>query len=232
MSGPESEFESIFIKAASSHNAMTSILIGSGLVLAGAFACVALPKLFFLPGVFIISGGIVGLIIGFFKLREPEYSLELTREHIIYYHRRGKWRISWENIQRIDVPRVTKGMEQVDLEMIGFQLRDADIFLDEISPRLITYLLMEQRPLTMQNRAQNATSGRSYGADMIEDETFLRTSGETVKGVSAMFGHRMGKLRNQLGYDIFISTNEIDRDVKKFISLLKDCQDSAIKSKT
>jgi hypothetical protein len=221
MSGPESEFESIFIKAASSHNAMTSILIGSGLVLAGAFACVALPKLFFLPGVFIISGGIVGLIIGFFKLREPEYSLELTREHIIYYHRRGKWRISWENIQRIDVPRVTKGMEQVDLEMIGFQLRDADIFLDEISPRLITYLLME-----------NATSGRSYGADMIEDETFLRTSGETVKGVSAMFGHRMGKLRNQLGYDIFISTNEIDRDVKKFISLLKDCQDSAIKSKT
>jgi hypothetical protein len=232
MSGPESEFESIFIKAASSHNAMTSILIGSGLVLAGAFACVALPKLFFLPGVFIISGGIVGLIIGFFKLREPEYSLELTREHIIYYHRRGKWRVSWENIQRIDVPRVTKGMAQVDLEMIGFQLRDADIFLDEISPRLITYLLMEQRPLTMQNRAQNATSGRSYGADMIEDETFLRTSGETVKGVSAMFGHRMGKLRNQLGYDIFISTNEIDRDVKKFISLLKDCQDSAIKSKT
>ncbi len=90
MSGPESEFESIFIKAASSHNAMTSILIGSGLVTLGAFACVVLPTLFFLPGVFIICGGIVGLIIGFFKLREPKHSLELTREHIIYYHRRGK----------------------------------------------------------------------------------------------------------------------------------------------
>ncbi|GAC28742.1 DUF2982 domain-containing protein [Brumicola pallidula] len=230
MSGPESE--SIFIKAASSHNAMTSILIGSGLVLTGAFMCVVLPKLFFLPGVFIISGGIVGLIIGFFKLKEPKHSLELTREHIIYYHRCGKWRISWENIQRIDVPRITKGIEQVDLEMIGFKLRDADIFLDEISPRLITYLLMEQRPLTMQNRAHNAATGRSYGADMIEDEKFLRTSGETIKGVSAMFGHRMGKLRNQLGYDIFISTNEIDREATKFIALLKDCQDSATKPKT
>jgi hypothetical protein len=230
MSGPESE--SIFIKAASSHNAMTSIFIGSGLVLVGAFACVVLPKLFFLPGVFIISGGIVGLIIGFFKLKEPKHSLELTREHIIYYHRRGKWRISWQNIQRIDVPRITKGIEQVDLEMIGFKLRDADIFLDEISPRLITYLLMEQRPLTMQNRVPNSTTGGSYGADMIEDEKFLRTSGETIRGVSAMFGNRMGKLRNQLGYDIFISTNEIDRDVTKFISLLKDCQDSAIKHKT
>jgi len=225
MSGPESE--SIFIKAASSHNAMTSILIGAGLILAGAVVIILLPKLFFLPGVFIISGGIVGLIIGFFKLKEPKYSLELTREHIIYYHRRGKWRISWENIQRIDVPRITKGIQQVELEMIGFKLRDADIFLDEISPRLITYLLMEQRPLTMQNRDPSATGGHSYGADMIEDEKFLRVSGETVKGVSAMFGHRMSKLRNQLGYDIFISTNEIDRDATKFISLLKDCQAAA-----
>jgi hypothetical protein len=222
MSGTESE--SIFIKAASSHNAMTSILIGSGLIGVGAFMCILLPTLLFLPGVFIISGGIVGLIIGFFKLKEPKHSLELTREHIIYYHRRGKWRISWENIQRIDVPRITKGVEQIELEMIGFKLRNTDTFLDEISPRLITYLLMEQRPLTMQNRDPNCASGQCYGADMIEDEKFLRASGETIKGISAMFGNRMGKLRSQLGYDIFISTNEIDRDAATFISLLKDCQ--------
>jgi hypothetical protein len=224
MSGTKSESESIFIKAASSHNAMTSILIGFGLIATGTVMCLLLPPMFFLPGVFIISGGIVGLVIGFFKFKEPEHSLELTRDHIIYYHRCGKWRISWENIQRIDVPRITKGVEQIELEMIGFKLRDADTFLDEISPRLITYLLMEQRPLTMQNRDPNCPSGKCYGADMIEDEKFLRASGQTIKGVSAMFGNRMEKLRGQLGYDIFISTNEIDRDAAKFISLLKDCQ--------
>lgn len=220
--------ESIFIKAASTHNAMTSALVGAGLVFLGAFVCIVLPQIFFLPGVFIISGGIVGLIIGWFKLKEPKHSLELTREHIIYYHRRGKWRISWQNIQRIDVPRITKGIEQVELEMIGFKLRDADIFLDEISPRLITYLLMEQRPLTMQNRDPNCATGQCYGSDMIEDGKFVRTSGETINGVSAMFGHRMAKLRNQLGYDIFISCNEIDRDASKFISLLKECQLAAV----
>lgn len=224
MSGTSTESESIFIKAASTHNAMTSILIGAALVATGALVCIALPQLFFLPGVFMISGGIVGLIIGWFKLKEPRFSLELTREHLIYYHRRGKWRISWENIQRIDVPRVTKGIEQIELEMIGFRLRDADVFLDEISPRLITYLLMEQRPLTMQNRDPNCATGQCYGSDMIEDEKFVRTSGETIKGVSAMFGNRMEKLRNQLGYDIFISTNEIDREASQFIALLKDCQ--------
>lgn len=231
MSGTKFESESIFIKAASTHNAMISILIGSGLILVGALACIFLPKLFFLPGVFVISGGIVGLIIGWFKLKEPEHSLELTREHIIYYHRRGKWRISWENIQRVDVPRVIKGIEQVELEMIGFRLRDADVFLDEISPRLITYLLMEQRPLTMQNRDADCTSGQCYGSDMIEDDKFVRTSGEGIRGISAMFGNRMSKLRKQLGYDIFISSNEIDREAMQFIALIKDCQAAAAKAK-
>ncbi|MFT5541218.1 MAG: hypothetical protein ACI97K_001159 [Glaciecola sp.] len=227
MSGTEND--SIFIKAASSHNAMTSILIGAGLVSLGALTSIILPKIFFLPSVFVISGGIVGLIIGWFKLKEPKHSLELTREHIIYYHRRGKWRIAWDNIQRIDVPRVTKGIEQIELEMIGFRLRNSDHFMDEISPRLITYLLMEQRPLTMQNRDPNSTAGQSYGSDMIEDEKFVRASGEVIKGVAAMFGNRMLKLRNQLGYDIFISSNEVDREAAKFIALLKDCQEAAAK---
>jgi hypothetical protein len=226
MSGTNSE--SIFIKAASSHNGMTSILIGTGLLLFGAFVCIVLPKIFFLPGIFIISGGIVGLIIGWFKLREPQYSFELTREHLIYNHRRGKWRIAWANIQRVDVPKVTKGLEQVDLEMIGFRLRDTDVLLDEISPRLITYLLMEQRPLTVQNQDPNCATGQCYGSDMIDDEKFLRSNGQSIRGISALFGNRMKKLRAQLGYDIFVSTNEIDRDAMKFIALIKECQAAAL----
>lgn len=227
MSGTD---DSIFIKAASSHNAMTSLLVGFSLIGAGSLALMLLPKIFFLPAIFIISGGIVGLIIGWFKIKEPAFSLQLTREHIIYHHRRGKWRLSWENIQRIDVPRVTKGIDQIDLEMIGFRLRDSDVFLDEISPRLITYLLMEQRPLTVQNRDPNCATGNCYGDDMIEDEKFTRSSGEVVSGVTAMFGNRMQKLNRQLGFDIFISTNEIDREPQAFIRLLKECQESAVQS--
>jgi hypothetical protein len=100
--------------------------------------------------------------------------------------------------------------------------------MDEISPRLMIYLLMEQRPLTMQNRDPNSITGQSYGGDMIEDEKFVRTNGNLIKGVAAMWGNRMLKLRNQLGYDIFISTNEIDREATLFISLLKECQEAAV----
>jgi len=224
MSGNEQE--SIFIKAASTHNGAMSLIIGGGLIGVGALMIIFLPQLLFLPGVFIISGGIVGLIIGWFKLREPEHSFEITKECIIYHHRRGKWRIKWDNIQRIDVPRITKGMETVELEMLGFRLKRTDPFLDNISLRLITHLLMEQRPLVMHSAEPGCETGRCYGDDMMEGEKFVREDGKEIKGVLAMFGNRMQKLKTRLGYDVFISTNEIDRSPQAFIQLLRECQDT------
>lgn len=223
--------DSIYIKASSSSNGVVSILVGFSLIFLGALMLAFLPQIFFLPGVFIISGGIVGLIIGWFKLREPNYSLEITKEHIIYHHRRGKWRIHWDNIQRVDVPRVSRGIETVELEMLGFRLKNSDSFLDDISMRLITHLLLEQRPLVMHNLDPNCTTGRCYGDDMIEDEKYTRQDGSEVKGVTAMFGNRMLKLKERLGYDVFISTNELDRSPQEFIQLIKDCQETLLKQR-
>jgi hypothetical protein len=79
----------------------------------------------------------------------------------------------------------------------------------------------------MQNRDPNCATGNCYGDDMIEDEKFERPDGTIIRGISAMFANRMKKLNAQLGFDIFISTNEIDREAQAFISLLKECQESA-----
>jgi hypothetical protein len=158
--------------------------------------------------------------------------LELTKEHIVYHHRRGKWRIQWDNIQRVDVPRVTKGIETVELEMLGFRLKNSDTFLDDISMRLITHLLLEQRPLVMHNIDPGCETGRCYGDDMIEDEKFTRQDGTEVKGVTAMFGNRMAKLKSRLGYDVFISTNELDRSPQDFIKLVKDCQETVLQQRS
>lgn len=227
MSGNDQD--SIFIKASSSTNGFTSLLVGTGLILLGLLLITLLPQIFFLPGVFIVSAGIVGLIIGWFKLREPPYSLELTKEHIIYNNRKGKWRIHWDNIQRVDVPRVTKGIDTVELDMLGFRLKDPDTFLDEISLRLITHLLMEQRPLVMQNVDPNCATGKCYGDDMIEDEKFTKQDGTEVKGVIAMFGNRMAKLKQRLGYDVFVSVNDLDRSPREFIELINNCQQTRLK---
>ncbi|MFC3122981.1 DUF2982 domain-containing protein [Agaribacter flavus] len=221
--------DEILIRASSANNGMMSCLIGSALFFIGLATCIFLPDIFFFAGILVMAAGIVGVVMGFFKLREPKYSLSITRDSLVYFHRRGVWEISWDNIQRVDVPRVHKGLSQVELEMIGFRLKDPEQVLNTISPRLITHLLMEQRPLVTQINASRCAEGKCYGDDLIEDTRFKMKSGKTINGILAMFANRMRRLQEGLGYDIFISANELDRSPQAFISLLRQCQEARIK---
>nr|WP_136251406.1 DUF2982 domain-containing protein [Ningiella ruwaisensis] len=218
--------DAIFIRGISATNGLTTLLIGSAGVSLGAIMIVFLPPLFFLAGVLIIAAGIIALTMGFFKIREPKYSLEITRESVTYHHRLGRWTLHWENIQRVDVPRVHRGFEHVDLEMVGFRLKEPERFLSQISPRLITHLLMEQRPLVAQIERSNCEGGRCYGDDLIEDAKYKTKEGTILRGVTAMFANRMRKLQTGLGYDVFISTNELDRSAEEFVMLIRECHDN------
>jgi hypothetical protein len=223
MSGSDS---SITIRAASKRNGITTTLIGAGLIVFALLVMNIFPKYLFLPGVFIASAGIVGLIMGWFKIREPVYSMEITPLGIRYIHRNGEWWLDWENVQRIDAPRVTRGIETRDLEVVGFRLKDVEPVVDSISPRLATNILMEQRPLLLQNQDKNCTTGTCAGSDLLEDDRFKLPDGRLLRGVQAMFAHRMSKLRERLGYDLFIAAAELDRPVNEFVTLLRDCQTS------
>ncbi|MFC4700975.1 DUF2982 domain-containing protein [Glaciecola siphonariae] len=225
MSGNETS-DTIYIRGVSSHNGITTLIVGGVALMIGNLTITLLPELFFLAGILVIAAGIIALTMGFFKIREPKYSLEITKQHLVYHHRLGKWRIEWDNLQRVDVPRVHKGLEHIDLEMVGFRLKDPEAMLANISPRLITHLLMEQRPLVAQIELSNCESGRCYGDDLIEDAKYKMRSGELIKGVTAMFANRMRKLQSGLGYDVFISVNELDRSAHEFVALIRQCHDS------
>jgi len=216
----------ITIRAASKRNGITTTLIGVGLLLLAFLVITVLPNVLFLPGVFIASAGIVGLVMGWFKIREPNYSLEITPEGIRYIHRNGEWRVDWDNVQRIDAPRVTRGIEVKDLEMVGFRLKRMEPIVDSISPRLATNILMEQRPLLLQNPDEKCVTGNCASADLLEDDQFKLPDGRLLRGVQAMFASRMSKLRERLGYDLFIAAAELDRPVNDFVVLLRNCQES------
>lgn len=230
MSGNNTNTESIFIRSSAATNGMTTLLIGAVVAITGTSLIVFLPELFFLVGILFLSGSIIAFVMGFYKLREPQYSIEITREAINYNHRKGTWRIEWDNIQRIDVPRIHKGLQHIDLEMIGIRLKQPENVLNTISPRLITHILMEQRPLVAHLAMSNCESGHCYGNDIIEDTKFKCSNGKLITGVSAMFANRMAKLQRGLGYDIYISVNEVDRDAPSFVNLLRDCHESVIQS--
>ena len=226
MSGSESE--SIYIRSSAATNGITTLIIGACVAVFGFSIITFLPKLFFLVGVLFVSGSIIAFVMGFYKLREPKYSLEITKKGLVYHHRKGQWRMPWENIQRIDVPRVHKGLEHIDLEMVGFRLKQSEAFLDNISPRLVTHLLMEQRPLVAQIIQSGCETGQCYGDDVIEDTKYKLSDGTLIKGVSAMFANRMRKLQQGLGYDVFLSVNELDRGASEFVTLLRECQESVL----
>lgn len=228
----EDQQEAIYIKSSASSNGITTLLIGLAVAFVGSLILILMPPLFFLVGVLFLSGSIVAFVMGFYKLQEPKYSLKITKQSIEYYHRKGKWILPWDNIQRFDVPRVHKGLDHVDLELIGFRLREPEPFLQSISPRLITHLLMEQRPLVAQVIANSCKTGQCPSDDIIEDTKYKCQDGRIINGVSAMFAHRMRKLQQGLGYDIFVSVNDVDRSGADFVALLRECQDALLAHKS
>mgnify|MGYP000306623551 CR=1 FL=1 len=221
MSGTEQE--QIAIRASASHNSLTFCIGGIGVILLGASMIMLLPELLFLAGVLLSCLGVVGLIIGVFKRLQPPFSLLIDKQGIRYQHRRGSWYIAWSNIQRIDIPRVHQGLNSIDLSLIGFRLKQPDLILPDISPRLTTYLLMEQRPLLRHMDESQCATGKCYGDDLIDDQKYKLDDGTQLKGVHAMFANRMRRLRQSLGYDIYLNANEFDRPLEDCQQLLNDC---------
>jgi hypothetical protein len=218
----------IQIRAVAKRNVLSSILLGvSGLFL--SFVVIAwLPEYLYLFGIFLTSASLVALLIAWFKFREPLHSVEISPDYICYINRHGRWKLSWDNIQRVDVPRVHKGLEHNDLGMIGIKIKDYAPLLSSISPRLMSNILMEQRPLLLHNPDDKNASGTSYSEALLERDHYKGNDGVVLKGLQAMMANRMVKLREQLGYDLFIAGAELDRSEQEFVQLLRQCHSHVI----
>lgn len=218
--------DTILIKSTAKRNGLTTLIIGAVALLISSSLLVLLPDWLFLVGIFMVSGSIVTLLIGWFKVREPEHSLSMDREQISYQHRYGQWRIAWEDIQRIDCPRIQQGLNHTTLDVVGIKLKHYDAFITAISPRLASHLIMEQRPLLMHSEDKSCTTGGCYSNSLFEDKPYQLANGQTVTGIKAILANRMTALRNSLGYDVFLSASELDRSPEAFVNLLRDCQQS------
>lgn len=220
--------ESILIRANAKKNGLTSLFIGVAALMLAILMFKLLPDNFRLLAIFTTSAAIIALLLGYLKTREPEHSLAISKENIDYQHRNGSWKLDWTNVQRIDVPTITAGLEQHQLSLVGIRLKEYGPILKNISPRLMTHLLMEQRPLLLQSGKSDCSTGNCFGDDLLEDDYFKDADGTEYKGVQGMFAHRMQKLRDRLGYDLYINRAELDRPVDEFAQLLRSCHRSLL----
>lgn len=216
----------IEIRSHAKRNVIVSVLFGLiGLCLASIIFSV-LPKWLYLVGIFLTSASLVALLIAWVKYREPQFSFLISRTSILYKHRHGQWQLDWKNIQRVDVPKVSHGLAHKPIDMVAFKIKDYSDFLAQISPRLMTNILMEQRPLLFQEMldSKDCASGSCHSDDMLEHDYYKDSNGKEYKGIQAMFANRMTKLRARLGYDIFVAGSELDRSEQEFVDLIRQCQ--------
>lgn len=223
MSGTDSD--PIFVRATSKSNGITALVLGGVGLCISAIWLNVFPEWLFLAGIFLTSASIVSLLIGWFKIREPQFSIEISPEEIRYHHRLGNWLLTWDNVLRIGCPRVQQGLEHVDLEAVGIRIKDYGAFLNQVSPRLATHLLMEQRPLLL-HQDHNCKTGNCFDHNMFDDKHYTTADAQTFTGVKAMLANRMTQLRELLGYDVFVSSSDIDREPADFAAFLRQCQEA------
>jgi hypothetical protein len=226
MSGSDDQ-EVINIRPVAGRNSLTTLILGVALLFVAVALMLYLPDSVTLIAIGLLATAIVLLVLGSVKWLEPQFSMRLTRQHIDYIHRKGCWQLDWQNIQRIDLPRVQRGMQSIELPMIGLRVKDYSPFFETVSVRLAAHLLLEQRALLMHVVTENCDEGDCYSKNLIEDDKFKLETGKMLQGVQAMLANRMRRLREGLGYDLFISSTELDRSSSDFIQLLRQCHQAA-----
>ncbi|MGL5048652.1 MAG: DUF2982 domain-containing protein [Shewanella sp.] len=213
------ESEIVLVRPLSKRNGLTLTWLGGVSLLLGLGFFLTWPAMFAI-GLMFFSVGAICLILGLAKVYEPETTIALDNKGLTYFHRRGKVSIAWDNIARVDIPRVTNGLDIIELSYLGIKLKQLSPILDNISPRLATGLLTEQRPLLVTAASQDeglATLEAYLGAEFGP----LVIGGDRYRGVLAMFGHRCVMLDTRLGYHLYIPHDSLDREPKDFIKLLR-----------
>ncbi|MDX2319798.1 MAG: DUF2982 domain-containing protein [Moritella sp.] len=160
--------------------------------------------------------GIVLLIIGIVKINDVDYRFSLTNEGIHYFTSRGGFTILWQDIQRIDVPRINDGLTLKDLPYIGIRLTQREHLINSASLPTLSHMLLEQRVLIM---LTNPTASLYGNADNMLYPDIKVT--HKYQGLQAMFINRMQYLHNTLGYDIYFPTDDLDRSPAEFVQLLR-----------
>lgn len=216
--------KTVHIRPYSKRNGITLTFVGGVLVVIG-IALFLVSATYFVQGLVSFCIGILALVLGVAKMFEPEASLSLHHDRLIFRHRKGQISLPWSVVQRIDTVRVHHGMEQIDLPFIGIKLKDITPMLDSISPRLATGLLTEQRPLMMTAAAQDESLD-TLEAYLGAEFTPLNLGEKNYSGVLAMFGHRSQMLNKYLGYHFYIANDSLDRPASNAITLLRNyCQE-------
>jgi len=161
---------------------------------------------------------------GIVKRLEPYFSFTLSPEKIIYHHRYGQWQLDWHQIKRVAIVKETVGLETIELPYIGIKLHNIELLATQISPRLANRLIHEQKPLISFAIRYNLMT---LSQGVICFDSYKLTHGNMISGPLAAFLYHCEALESAFGYQLFIPTTSLDRELSSFCALLFQCKDAS-----
>lgn len=212
---------SIIIKPIAKHNGMFLCVLGGLLLCATVLVAQFYWQIFRLAHIFVILVSLVIILVGVVKLLEPDISLYLTPDKIIFNHRYGHWQLTWQDIQNIQPVSEVIGLDREALPYIGIRLVHIDKIAKNISIRLANRLIHQQKGLIVYSVLHQLMT---FEQAQINFDPFVLSNGESIKGPIAAFLHQSEQLSAAFGYHLFLPADSFDRGINEFNHLLKQCK--------
>jgi len=192
--------------------------------LTGIFTLGCLFLLLYAPGwqQALLTAVTVAALIGFgyVLILKSTVRFTLTATHFQQHLFKGGWVIKWTNVQKIGICTYAQEGWHQPLPWIGVKLKHYSPYLTSICPRVATEILLSQRALLYLGAKQHQ-QGQNFEDIVLDSHAYLNSDGREFKGLLAMLANRMRYQREYYDYDIFISTNDLDRSPEEFVGLLR-----------
>ncbi|QIZ75745.1 DUF2982 domain-containing protein [Ferrimonas lipolytica] len=156
------------------------------------------------------------LVLGWVKRSEPKVSISITPRGISYRHRRGRWLLPWQQLQRVDIVR----FDDVALPYVGIKIRNPLHHVSRIRPRLALAITVEQKALLQLTQPQSCN----------QCELLLNDNRDSpFSGVQAAYYRQQQLLQQQLGFELYLPESALDRSAEEMVALLKQCRNDTLK---
>ncbi|RJX68399.1 DUF2982 domain-containing protein [Vibrio sinensis] len=159
-------------------------------------------------------------LLSYWLIQKSIVSYTLTATHFQQHLFKGGWVLKWSNISKIEICHYDNDGWQQPLPWIGIQIKHYTPYLESICPRIATEILLSQRALLYLGLKQSKEN-RQFEDIVLDTTPYKNRKGETFSGLQAMLANRMSYQRLYMGYDLFISANDLDRPIDEFVGLTR-----------
>ncbi len=151
---------------------------------------------------------------------QSPFGFTLTNSHLQQHLAKGGWVLQWQNILRIDKCECHREGWYQDIPWVGIEIKNHLQFIDSISPKVATQMLLNQRNLLYLGLKQHHRQ-EEFEHHVINDDNIKMPDGKVYNGLQAALARRMLLQYELWGFHLFIHEDDLVGSKEDFIGLAR-----------